>query len=283
MRLAFATIGTVPDVHTPHSSPRWVLVTGAARRLGHTISLAFARAGWDVLAHHHQSQGEARALQAEIEGLGRRCHLLRADLQAPDAATELLRQAREQAGALPQCIVSNASVFEADNAFSADAAGLLKHFSTNTVTPLLMANALAAQVAEQAAPAPGAYSVVHVLDQKVHNLNPDYFSYTVSKLALAQSVALQAQALAPWVRVCGLSPGLMYLSGPQTQANFDRASRVNLLRQPIDPAQVARCAVFIAENPSLNGATLQADNGQHLVALDRDVMFAVDAGKGSAP
>ena len=60
-------------------------------------------------------------------------------------------------------------------------------------------------------------------------------------------------------------------------------SRVNLLHRPIDPADVARCAVFIAENPSLNGTTLQADNGQHLVALDRDVMFAVDGAKGTAP
>ena len=109
----------------------------------------------------------------------------------------------------------------------------------------------------------------------MHNLNPDYFSYTVSKLALERSVQLQAQALAPLVRVCGLSPGLMYLSGPQTQDNFDQASRVNLLREPITPLDVARCAVFIASNASLNGCTLQADNGQHLVPLARDVMFAI--------
>ena len=262
---------------------RAVLVTGAARRLGRAISLAFAHAGWDVLAHHHRSTGDAQTLQAEIERLGRRCHLLRADLRQPDAAADLLRHARQQAGALPHCIVNNASVFEADDALSASAASLLEHFSTNTVTPLLLANALAAPLAAAGQPSAGAYSVVHVLDQKVHNLNPDYFSYTVSKLALAQSVALQAQALAPWVRVCGLSPGLMYLSGPQTPDNFERASRVNLLHRPIDPADVARCAVFIAENPSLNGATLQADNGQHLVALDRDVMFAVDGAMGATP
>jgi UDP-3-O-[3-hydroxymyristoyl] glucosamine N-acyltransferase len=34
----------------------------------------------------------------------------------------------------------------------------------------------------------------------------------------------------------------MFLSGPQTQDNFDRASRVNLLQAPIDPAQVAASA-----------------------------------------
>lgn len=273
----------VSDAARSPSNARTVLVTGAARRLGREISLAFARAGWGVLAHHRHSADAARALQAEIQALGGQCQLLHADLHAPDAAAALLHQARTASGGLPQCIVNNASVFEADEALSARTESLMKHLATNTVTPLLLANALAAALAQAGQPTAGRCSVVHVLDQKVHNLNPDYFSYTVSKLALAHSVALQAQALAPWVRVCGLSPGLMYLSGPQTQANFERASRVNLLRQPIDAVDVARCALFIAENPSLNGTTLQADNGQHLVALDRDVMFAVETGPHAPP
>ena len=53
------------------------------------------------------------------------------------------------------------------------------------------------------------------------------------------------------------------------------SSLVMLLREPIAPLDVARCAVFIASNASLNGCTLQADNGQHLVPLARDVMFAI--------
>lgn len=258
--------------------PRWVLVTGAARRLGRELSLCFARAGWNVLAHHHQSGPEAAQLHADISQLGPRCELLHADLAAPEAATRLLQQAHAQTGRWPDCVVNNASQFEPDEALQARADTLQQHLAVNTLTPLLLANALGAALAQGGTPAPGRHSVVHVLDQKVHNLNPDYFSYTVSKLALAQAVALQAQALAPWLRVCGLSPGLMYLSGPQTADNFARASRVNLLHQPIDPAQVARCALFIADNPSLNGTILQADNGQHLVGLSRDVMFAVEAG-----
>ena len=115
-----------------------------------------------------------------------------------------------------------------------------------------------------------------MLDQKVLNLNPDYFSYTVSKLALERSVALQAQALAPQIRVCGVAPGLMFLSGPQTQANFDRSSQMNLLKHAIDPAQVAATCLFLANNTALTGVTLAVDNGQHLVPLSRDVMFVVD-------
>jgi NAD(P)-dependent dehydrogenase (short-subunit alcohol dehydrogenase family) len=89
-------------------------------------------------------------------------------------------------------------------------------------------------------------------------------------------VALQAQALAPAVRVCGVAPGLMFLSGPQTQENFDKAARVNLLQEPIDPGHVAATCLFLADNPCITGSTLCVDNGQHLVPLARDVMFAIE-------
>jgi NAD(P)-dependent dehydrogenase (short-subunit alcohol dehydrogenase family) len=96
-------------------------------------------------------------------------------------------------------------------------------------------------------------------------------------------VALQAQALAPRIRVCGVAPGLMFLSGPQTQDNFDRASRVNLLQTAIDPAQVAATCVFLASNPCITGTTVSVDNGQHLVPLARDVMFALDGQHKATP
>jgi len=254
----------------------WVLVTGGAMRLGREISLAFARAGWNVLCHYRHSAEAAQATAGEVQALGVRCVPLAADLAQAGAAARLFALCTATVPEGPRCIVNNASLFDADDAASATEENLQRHFHINTAAPLLLANALAAHARGLGSAGTGQHSVVHVLDQKVHNLNPDYFSYTVSKLALARSVALQAQALAPEVRVCGLSPGLLYPSGPQSQDNFERAGQINLLRRPIAPGDVARAAVFIAENASLNGCTLQADNGQHLVPLGRDVMFAID-------
>jgi len=87
--------------------------------------------------------------------------------------------------------------------------------------------------------------------------------------------------LAPSVRVCGLSPGLSYLSGDQTQDNFDQACKINLLQRQVQTVDIARTAVFMAENQALTGCTLQADNGQHLVPLARDVMFGINPQVGA--
>ena len=258
------------------NNKNWVLITGGAHRLGREIALAFAKAGWSVLCHYRTSKDSAQKTRQEVQDAGADCLLVDMDLAQDNAAELLMDQCVQLTGQPPQCIVNNASIFEADDAPSATAEGLQRHFQVNTVTPLLLANALYNRVRQGSGVAHGTHCVIHVLDQKVHNLNPDYFSYTVSKLALERSVALQAQALAPTVRVCGLSPGLMYLSGPQTQTNFDKASLVNLVQKRIDPADVAQGALFMAQNSSINGCTLRTDNGQHLIPLSRDVMWAIE-------
>ncbi|MDZ7937348.1 MAG: SDR family oxidoreductase [Rhodoferax sp.] len=170
------------------------------------------------------------------------------------------------------CLVNNASSFEPDSGGAIDVPGARQQLEVNLLAPLALASLMAQTPLDVAH---GTRSVIHVLDQKVFNLNPDYFSYTVSKLALERAVALQAQALAPAIRVCGVAPGLMFLSGPQTQANFDQAARVNLQRTPLDPNQVAATCLFLAQSHAINGVTIAVDNGQHLVPLARDVMFMV--------
>ncbi|WP_427914672.1 SDR family oxidoreductase [Ramlibacter sp. MMS24-I3-19] len=253
----------------------WVLVTGGARRLGREVSLAFGRAGWKVACHYRESGEAAQTLAAELGELGVQCALVRGPLDDADAARRVFEQVRRHAGPSLRCIVNNASEFVPDSAAGFDAAGLVQRLQTNLVVPLEFARLLA-QAAGPTQDAGERPSVVHILDQKVYNLNPDYFSYTLSKLALERAVAQQAQALAPVVRVNAVAPGLLYPSGPQTQQNFDAAATANLLREPIQVPQVAQAVLFLAMNPCITGASLCVDNGQHLVPLPRDIMFVVD-------
>jgi NAD(P)-dependent dehydrogenase (short-subunit alcohol dehydrogenase family) len=249
-----------------------VLVTGGAHRLGAEIVRQFAAAGWRVWCHYQRSADAAKALQTELQAAGGFVECVQADLAQSEQVEQMMAHIAQCHGPL-DCLVNNASLFEPDEGTAMDLPGARLQLEVNLIAPMLLASLMAQQFAPDAKS--GQRSVVHILDQKVFNLNPDYFSYTVSKLALERAVALQAQALAP-LRVCGVAPGLMFLSGPQTQKNFDRNSRVNLLREPIDPAQVAATCLFLAQNPCITGTTVCVDNGQHLVPLARDVMFLAD-------
>ena len=271
----------MPDAQrTTHDARRpWVLVTGGARRLGRCLCETFAQAGWNVAIHHSQSGEQAQALCGQLQDQGAQAVTVAGTLDTPEAVAELFDAAwRATRGAL-HTIVCNASAFEPDTGRAMDPALLLRQLQVNLVAPMQLGSMLHSSLKDQreqghtATPLP---SIVHVLDQKVFNLNPDYFSYTLSKLALERAVALQAQALAPQVRVNAVAPGLMYVSGPQSADNFARASRVNLLHRAIDPADVARAAVFLAGNAGCTGTTISVDNGQRLVPLGRDVMFALD-------
>jgi NAD(P)-dependent dehydrogenase (short-subunit alcohol dehydrogenase family) len=269
----------------------WALITGGSVRLGREIGLAFARAGWNVACHYNHSEAQAHALCAELRTLGVDALAVQGDLENEASCQSIFDTTVAITGTALHCVVNNASLFVPDDGADFDEAQALAQIKVNLMAPMRFGKWMAALHSAQApsgdktaaassgtAPAltSAKPSVIHVLDQKVFNLNPDYFSYTLSKLALERAVSLQAQSLAPTLRVNAVAPGLMYLSGPQTQDNFNRAASANLLRHPINPADVASSVVFLAGNASITGTTVRVDNGQHLVPLARDVMFVVE-------
>lgn len=257
----------------------WTLITGGATRLGREIALAFTQAGWGVACHYRHSQDAAQQLCEFIRAQGGLAMAVQGDLEDEASCQQLFNATVREIGTDLQCVVNNASLFEPDEARHMNEAQALQQLQVNLMAPLRLSRWLAQLHETPTAPAQpsGQASVIHVLDQKVFNLNPDYFSYTLSKLALERAVSLQAQALAPTLRVNGVAPGLMYLSGPQSQDNFDKASQANLMRRPLNPRHVADSVVFLANNAGITGTTLRVDNGQHLVPSPRDIMFVTEA------
>ena len=268
----------------------WALITGGGVRLGREIGLALARAGWSVACHYNRSAAEAEQLCNEVRALGVQAIAVQGELADEASCRAIFDATVATTGHDLRCVVNNASLFVPDGGTDFDETQAIEQLKVNLMAPMRFGKWMAklhghardhAQIGTTAPNANASAmralpSLIHVLDQKVFNLNPDYFSYTLSKLALERAVSLQAQSLAPTLRVNAVAPGLMYLSGPQTQDNFDRAAKANLLRQAINPTDVANSVVFLAQNPSVTGTTLRVDNGQHLVPLARDVMFVVD-------
>lgn len=244
------------------------LVTGGAKRIGRAIALALAQRGWDVAVHYGQSAAEAATTVQDIEALGRRAAAVQCDLADEAAVKTLLARAATALGAPVSCVVNNASLFEYDSAGDFSVARLDAHMHANLAAPILLAQAL------HAATPQGSHAVaINLLDQKLFNLNPDFLSYTLSKAALHSATTMLAQALAPTVRVVGVAPGITMVSGDQSAAGFEKAHTVTPLGRSSMPDDIAAAVCFVAEAPAMTGTTLVVDGGQHLIPLQRDVMF----------
>ena len=259
----------------PAASGRPVaLVTGAARRIGRAITLHLADHGWEVVLHCRGAapgRAAAEATAAEARALGAAAWVLAADLADEAACGALVPAAVAAAGRL-DAVVNNASLFEYDSVATFTAASADRHWRANTAPAVLLARALHAHLVQRSAEnARGC--VINLLDQKLANPNPDYFSYTLSKAALAEATVMLAQALAPQLRVCGISPGVTLVSGPMNEDEFNAAHRLTPLQRSSTPDDIAAAVRFLLESPAITGHTLLVDGGQHLLGQPRDVLF----------
>lgn len=249
-----------------------VLVTGAARRVGRVIALDLAHHGFDVAVHFHRSGLEAQEVVAAAQEAGARAQAFQADLSDEAATRQLVPEVVQFFGTL-DAVVNNASAFAYDDLESFGYQILQQQMAANTAAAVVLARALHQLKTSSTEPTSSAGCVVNLLDQKLWNPNPDYFSYTLSKAALESATTMLAMALAPEVRVCGVAPGVTLLSGEMSTEEFERAHRMTPLHRSSTPQDVAQSVRFLLQSPAITGTTLLVDGGQHLLGQPRDVMF----------
>lgn len=216
----------MPD-NSPYTSPRAALIAGGGRRIGRTIALALARAGYAVVLHANRSRADAEGLAAEIVGAGGRASVVLADLADHDAVRGLV-PAAAAFGPLT-LLVNSAAEFEPDEIGTLKRAGFERTIAVNLAAPLFLTQAFAVQ-----APDGADASVVNIVDQRVFRPTPLFLSYTLSKNALHSATTTLAQALAPKLRVNAVAPGPTLPSPRQSEAQF-AAQAATFCRWRADP------------------------------------------------
>jgi NAD(P)-dependent dehydrogenase (short-subunit alcohol dehydrogenase family) len=234
------------------------VITGAAKRVGRVIAVELARAGYDIAIHFHGSQAEAETLAQEIEGIGRRAALIRADLADEAAVEAILPEAVRQLGPVT-ALVNNASLFERDEALDVTREGWDRQMAVNLRAPFVLMQGFARLL-----PAQGEGAIVNLLDQRVWNLTPYFVSYTVSKAGLWTLTQTMALALAPRIRVNAVGPGPILPNDNQSAAQFRTHWSSLPLPRIIQPQEVARTVRFLIESPALTGQMIAVDGGEHL-------------------
>lgn len=255
-----------------------VLVTGAAKRLGREIALTLARYGWRVAVHYRHSEADATKTVADCAQLTSGSASFYANLDEESGVRALLPAVVQRMGRV-DAVVNSASTFEQDTAASFGFAALEQHMRSNAAAPILLAQALhthltARDVTQQttigATEVAHRGAVVNLLDQKLWNQNPDFFSYTLSKAALEAANTMLALALSPRVRVVGVAPGLTLTSHLLDNDKFATLHKLSPLGRSSTPQDVASAVLFALQNQSITGTTLLVDGGQHLMRFERD-------------
>ncbi len=252
-----------PDNIDPNNRPA-VLVTGGATRIGAAIARRFAAAGWHVVIHYRASADAAEALAAELPS----AETLAFDLADDDAAVAAITglAARRPGWS---CLVNSASVFDYDGVTELDPATNRAAMQINALAPARLAQAFIAHTAGASL-----HTVINVTDMKIENTNPDFFSYTMSKHALAATIGMLAKGNdGASVRVYGLAPGAVLASHDQREEETEISHRLNLLQRKTGADEIANAALFLASGALESGQSIFVDSGQHLLDQPRDVIW----------
>ncbi len=249
------------------------LVTGAGVRIGRAFAVAMAEDGYFVFVHYNRSSAGALETVATIKAAGGKAKAIKADLASARQAEALVGRCQAP-GVKLVCAVNNASIFELDRAPTATTAAFDRHMAINLRAPMLISQALARQL-----PKGEVGLIVNLVDQKLFNLNPDFLTYTLSKMGLHGLTHMLAQALAPRMRVMGIAPGLTLQGLHQTPARFAEQHVANPLAVGVTADDLVRALRYIVATPSVSGDTLIVDSGEHLTGRPRDVAFFKEKNK----
>ena len=143
-----------------------------------------------------------------------------------------------------------------------------EHFAVNVRSPTILSKVFANSLSKDTNGC-----IINILDNKIYAINPDYLSYTISKVALQGATSALAMALAPKVRVNGIAPGITLESGNQGEASFIKGQTMSPMGQVSTVEDITRSVLFILNSSSINGNVITIDGGQSLQKLARDVAF----------
>lgn len=243
------------------------LVTGSGRGIGRAIALQLAQQGADVVINFFRNRGPAEAVRAEIEALGRRALLVRADVGSLEGLDTLFDAVEAEFGGLDILVCNAASGYNRpvmeqkprgwEWTMNINARSLL--FAAQKAVPLMQRR--------------GGGSIVSISSPGSTRVLPDYVVVGASKAALEALTRYLAVELAPYgIVVNAVSPGLV---DTQALRHFEASRESGILEQArqltpagrlVTPEDVAGVVAFLCSPAAamIRGQILVIDGGYNL-------------------
>jgi 7-alpha-hydroxysteroid dehydrogenase len=243
------------------------VVTGAGRGLGAAIAVAFAEVGADVLISS-RTESELQAVAAQIEAVGRRAHIVVADLAQPEATAELAGAAAAAFGRL-DIVVNNVGGTMPNTLLTTSVKDMRDAFTFNVLTAHALTVAAVPLMLEH-----GGGNIINISSTMGRLAGRGFAAYSTAKAALAHYTRLTALDLCPKIRVNAIAPGSILTSALEIVASNDALrgpmEKATPMRRLGDPLDIAAAAVYLASPAAsfLTGKMLEVDGGLIVPNLD---------------
>ncbi len=242
-----------------------IIITGAATRIGSAIAKSLAGYDVDITIHFNKSKNFAQKLKIELEDMGSKVHLIKADLNNQNQIKKIIPYANKKMRGL-DCLINNASIFEKDDLNNFTNKSFTKHMNVNLKAPALLMQDFKKFVKNRDA------NVINIIDQRIKKLTPYFFSYTLSKSGLGTLTETAAMKLAPNIRVNGISPGPTIKNKRQSDRHFKLQWKSTILEKKVDVNNICSLIRYFIENDSVTGQIMNVDSGQSLAWKTPDIL-----------
>ena len=242
-----------------------IIITGGATRIGAAIAESLAGYETSITIHYNKSKTSALRLKKELEKLGSKVFLLKADLNNLKQTQMLLKLAHKRMKGL-DCLINNASIFENDDLQNFTDKGFEKHLNINLKAPSILIQSFKKLLKS----AEG--NIINIIDQRVEKLTPFFFSYTLSKSSLVTLTKIAAMKLAPNIRVNGISPGPTLKNSRQSESHFKKQWKSVILKKKVELRSICDGVKFLIKNENITGEIINIDSGQRLAWNTPDII-----------
>jgi NAD(P)-dependent dehydrogenase (short-subunit alcohol dehydrogenase family) len=230
------------------------LITGASDRIGKSIALALAEAGYNIALHYNNSEKKANQTRNEITEKGVACSLFKADLRNPVETKALIEAAFKEFKIT--VLVNNASLFIPDTFMDGNDQLFDDQFLTNFKAPYLLSREFAKKTNQGV--------IINLLDTNIRKNQTSHFSYLLSKKFLREFTKMAAVELAPGIRVNGISPGLILPPEGQDNTYLERLAVKIPLKKSGNVKNISDTVLFLIKNNFITGQILFVDGGENV-------------------
>ena len=237
------------------------VITGAGRGLGAATAVAFAEVGADVVISS-RTQSELDDVAEQVRGLGRRAHVVVADLADTEATAALAQTAVDEFSRL-DIVVNNVGGTMPNLLLNTSTKDLKSAFTFNVLTAHALLSAAVPLMLEHS----GSGSVINITSTMGRLAGRGFAAYGTAKAALAHYTRLAALDLCPRIRVNAIAPGSILTSALDVVAGNDelrtQLEKATPMRRLGEPADIAAAALYLASPAGayLTGKTLEVDGG----------------------